>query len=102
MPAGVIRSAVDGPTMILTAGLFPSEYCGIEAAGRLYQRISPADLACGTLIILPSVHQATHQFLVISGSIFVSRRVIAAVSTSRASSSAPPVSPQQSPVACDL
>jgi hypothetical protein len=62
MPAGVIRSAVDGPTMVITAGLFPSEFCGIEAAGRLYQRLNPADLACGRLIILPCVNLQGFQF----------------------------------------
>ena len=62
MPAGVVRSKVNGPTMVITAGLFPSEFCGIEAAGRLYQRLTPADLACGRIIILPCVNLHGFQF----------------------------------------
>ena len=62
MPAGVVRSKVNGPTMVITAGLFPSEFCGIEAAARLYQRLTPADLACGRIIILPCVNLHGFQF----------------------------------------
>ena len=34
---------------------YPTEYCGVEAAGRLYQQTSPANLA-GKLIIVPVVN----------------------------------------------
>lgn len=62
LPVGVIRSAVDGPTLAITAGLFPSEYCGIEAASRLIAATEPSDLACGTLLILPCVNLQGFQF----------------------------------------
>lgn len=62
LPVGVVRSATDGPTLAITAGLFPSEYCGIEAASRLYAQTEPADLLCGTLLILPCVNLQGFQF----------------------------------------
>jgi predicted deacylase len=62
LPVGVIRSAHDGPTLAVTAGLFPSEYAGIEAASRLYAQTEPADLCCGTLLILPCVNLQGFQF----------------------------------------
>ena len=62
LPVGVVRSVEDGPTLAITAGLFPSEYAGIEAASRLYAQTEPADLRCGTLLILPCVNLHGFQF----------------------------------------
>eukprot|EP01052_Picozoa_sp_SAG31_P016954 SAG31_NODE_1142_length_9696_cov_3.874232_8_plen_98_part_00 len=56
MPVGVVRSERPGPTLIVTAGLFPSEYCGIEAATRLYKHLQPESLAKGTVIVIPVVN----------------------------------------------
>ena len=53
LPVGVVRGQTPGPTLAITAGLFPSEYCGIEAASRLYALTEPGDLLCGTLVVLP-------------------------------------------------
>ncbi len=62
LPVGVVRSTHAGPTLAVTAGLFPSEYAGIEAASRLYAQTEPADLLCGTLLILPCVNLQGFQF----------------------------------------
>lgn len=62
LPVGVVRAAKAGPTLAVTAGLFPSEYCGIEAASRLYAQTDSVDLRCGTLIILPCVNLHGFQF----------------------------------------
>ena len=62
LPVGVVRASIDGPTLAVTAGLFPSEYAGIEAAARLYAQTNPADLRCGTLLILPCVNLHGFQF----------------------------------------
>ena len=56
LPVGVVRGQNPGPTLAITAGLFPSEYCGIEAASRLYALTEPGDLLCGTLVVLPCVN----------------------------------------------
>ena len=61
MPVMVIHGAQDGPTFSVTAGLYPLEYCGIEAAGRLYKMIDPAALT-GKLIIVPVVNMPVFQF----------------------------------------
>ncbi|CAK0790406.1 unnamed protein product [Prorocentrum cordatum] len=52
MPVMVINGIADGPTMAVTAGLYPLEYCGIEAAGRLYAQVDPEHLS-GKLVIVP-------------------------------------------------
>jgi len=61
MPVGVINGTSDGPTMAVTAGLFAHEYCGIEAASRVYQRVHPGDLS-GRLIVVPIVDMPCFQF----------------------------------------
>ena len=61
MPVMVINGAQNGPTLTVTAGLYPLEYCGIEAASRLYQQIVPVQLA-GKLIIVPVVNMPVFQF----------------------------------------
>ncbi len=61
MPVMVINGEKDGPTFAVTAGLYPLEYCGVEAAARLYKQIDPKDLS-GRLIIVPVVNMPVFQF----------------------------------------
>lgn len=61
MPIGVINGASDGPILAVTAGLYPTEYCGIESASRLYQLINAEDLS-GMFIIIPVMNISTYQF----------------------------------------
>jgi len=61
VPVGVINGSSSGPTITVTAGLFAHEYCGIEAASRLYQQIHPKDLS-GRLVIVPVVNMPCLQF----------------------------------------
>ena len=35
MPVGVVNGVNDGPTLAVTGGLYPTEYCGVESASRL-------------------------------------------------------------------
>ncbi len=55
-PLCVIRSKQDGPTLLVTAGVHPSEYPGMEAAMRLMNNTQPQDLKKGTLVIIPIVN----------------------------------------------
>lgn len=61
MPVGVINGSLDGPTLTVTGGLYPTEYYGPEAASRLYQLIKPEELS-GRLITIPIVNISTFQF----------------------------------------
>lgn len=61
IPVGVIQGSMEGPTLTVTAGLFGHEYCGIEAASRLYQMIQPHELS-GRLIVIPVVDMPCFQF----------------------------------------
>jgi len=61
MPVMVINGGFDGPTFTVTAGLYPLEYCGVEAAGRIYQKIDPEKLK-GKVIIIPIVNMPVFQF----------------------------------------
>lgn len=61
MPVMVVNGAQSGPTFAVTAGLYPTEYCGIEAAARLYREVDPAQLK-GRLIIVPVVNMSVFQF----------------------------------------
>ena len=45
MPIGVVNGIFNGPTLAVTGGLYPTEYCGVESAARLFQYINPDDLA---------------------------------------------------------
>ncbi|MDG1996452.1 MAG: hypothetical protein P8J14_08160 [Emcibacteraceae bacterium] len=54
MPLGVINGVNDGPTLIVTGGLFATEYSGVEAASRLYRDTDPAKLS-GRLIVIPVI-----------------------------------------------
>jgi uncharacterized protein len=61
MPVMVVRGSREGPTFAVTAGLYPLEYCGIEAAARLYREVDPDSLK-GTLVIVPVVNMSVFQF----------------------------------------
>jgi len=61
MPVGVVNGVEEGPTLAVTGGLYPTEYCGVEAASRLYQEIKPKDLK-GRFITIPVVNMPVFQF----------------------------------------
>lgn len=61
MPVGVINGREDGPTLIVTGGLFATEYSGVEAASRLYRDTNPGSLA-GRLIVVPVITLDAFQF----------------------------------------
>jgi predicted deacylase len=54
MPVGVVNGKTDGPTLIVTGGLFATEYSGVEAASRLYRDFDPENIS-GRLIIIPVI-----------------------------------------------
>lgn len=58
-PVMVVNGASTGPTFTVTV-TYPTEYCGVEAAGRLYQLMEPSELT-GKLIILPAVNMQVLQ-----------------------------------------
>ena len=41
MPIGVISGSEAGPTLVVTGGIYATEYCGIEAASRMYRDFDP-------------------------------------------------------------
>ena len=61
MPVGVVKGQEPGPTLMVTGGLYPTEYCGVEAASRLYQLIKPGDLK-GRFITVPVVNMPVFRF----------------------------------------
>ena len=61
MPVGVVRGKKDGPTIVVTGGLYPTEYCGVESASRLYQLVNPVELS-GTFITIPVINMSSFQF----------------------------------------
>jgi len=61
MPVGVVNGSEPGPTLMVTGGLYPTEYCGVEAASRLYQRLDPGDLK-GRFITVPVVNMPVFRF----------------------------------------
>jgi len=61
MPVGVVNGAKEGPTIVVTGGLYPTEYYGIESASRLYQEIDPAKLS-GRFIAIPVINMYGLQF----------------------------------------
>lgn len=61
MPICVVNGSSEGPTFTVTGGLFPTEYCGVEAAARLFQLTDPKGLS-GRLIIVPVVNMPCLQF----------------------------------------
>jgi predicted deacylase len=52
MPVGVVNGVKEGPTLVVTGGLYPTEYYGLESAGRLYQEIDPTKLEGKFIAIL--------------------------------------------------
>jgi len=61
MPVGVVNGDEPGPTLIVSGGLYPTEYCGVEAASRLYQLIEPRGLK-GRFITVPVVNMPIFRF----------------------------------------
>ncbi|MFX0210689.1 MAG: succinylglutamate desuccinylase/aspartoacylase family protein [Candidatus Hodarchaeota archaeon] len=55
LPCGIVNGTNPGLTVSIIAGLHPTEYCGMEAATRLFQQISPTDVS-GALLITPVVN----------------------------------------------
>ena len=61
MPVGVVSGSVDGPTLIVTGGLFATEYSGVEAASRMYRDFDP-DTISGRVIIIPVITMDAFRF----------------------------------------
>jgi len=61
MPVMVVNGIHDGPAFTITAGLYPLEFCGVEAAARLYQSLDPGNLK-GKVVIIPVVNMPVFQF----------------------------------------
>ena len=61
MPLGVINGKNDGPTLIVTGGLFATEYSGVEAASRMYRDFD-AEQISGRVIIIPVITLDAFQF----------------------------------------
>ncbi len=61
VPVGVVNGVEDGPTLAVTGGLYPTEYCGVEAASRLYQLIDPEKLR-GRFITIPVMNMPAFQW----------------------------------------
>ena len=61
VPVGVINGRSAGPTIALTGGIFSTEYCGIEAASRLYRDLDPQSIS-GRVVIVPVVNMPAFQF----------------------------------------
>jgi predicted deacylase len=49
-PVGTVHGVADGPTLVVLGGMHGSEFCGIEAAIRLFNWVDPAKLR-GTLMV---------------------------------------------------
>lgn len=60
LPVGIIKGKEPGPTITLTGGLLANEFCGIEAASRLYSLIDPLEVR-GTLVTIPVVNMMCFQ-----------------------------------------
>lgn len=61
MPVGVVNGEKKGPTLVVTGGLYPTEYYGIESASRLYQELDPKKLT-GRFICIPVINMYGLQF----------------------------------------
>jgi uncharacterized protein len=61
LPVMIVKGTKEGPTFVVTAGLYPTEYCGVEAAGRIYQQLDPKHLQ-GKVIIIPVVNMPVFRF----------------------------------------
>lgn len=49
-PVGTVYGKTDGPTLVVLGGMHGSEFCGIQAAIDLFNRVQPEELK-GTLIV---------------------------------------------------
>jgi predicted deacylase len=61
MPVGVVSGKTEGPTLIVTGGLFATEYSGVEAATRMYRDFDP-DAITGRVIIIPVITMDAFRF----------------------------------------
>ena len=61
MPVGVVSGSSEGPTLIVTGGLFATEYSGVEAASRMYRDFVQDDIA-GRVIIIPVITMDAFRF----------------------------------------
>ena len=61
MPVGVVSGSPEGPTLIVTGGLFATEFSGVEAASRLYRDLDP-DAITGRVIIIPVITMDAFRF----------------------------------------
>ncbi|MEM7501861.1 MAG: succinylglutamate desuccinylase/aspartoacylase family protein [Pseudomonadota bacterium] len=61
VPVGVVNGREEGPTVAVTGGIFSTEFCGIEAASRLYRDLDPRRTA-GRVLIVPVVNMPGFQF----------------------------------------
>lgn len=61
IPIGVVNGVEEGPTLAITGGLYPTEYCGVEAASRLYQQVDPEKLR-GQFITIPVMNMPAFQW----------------------------------------
>jgi predicted deacylase len=61
MPVMIVNGKTSGPTFVVTGGIYPTEFCGVEAAGRLYQELQPDSLA-GRVVIIPVANMPVLQF----------------------------------------
>jgi predicted deacylase len=61
MPVGVVSGSAEGPTLIITGGLFATEYSGVEAASRMYRDFDP-DTITGRVIIIPVITMDAFRF----------------------------------------
>ncbi|GAH00771.1 unnamed protein product, partial [marine sediment metagenome] len=61
MPIGVISGSERGPSLVVTGGIYATEYCGIEAASRMYRDFDPKKTK-GRVIIIPVVNLPSFQF----------------------------------------
>ena len=61
IPVGVVNGNESGPTLAVTGGLYPTEYCGVESASRLYQLVDPEKLR-GRFITIPVMNLPAFQF----------------------------------------
>jgi predicted deacylase len=62
MPVGIVRGG-EGPQLIVTGGLMGTEYCGIEAASRIFKQTEPEEVS-GTLVVVPVVNLSAFRFRV--------------------------------------
>ncbi len=60
MPVGIVEGG-EGPTLTVTGGLMGTEYCGIEAASRIFKQTQPETLK-GKLVVVPVVNLSSFQF----------------------------------------